>query len=270
MQKLAFAFAAAALVACAAPARAQQDPATIVVQDPTAAAPGKWKAGGSIEFWVVRESQPGPAGGSIERNLQLGGANLFVGYADWTLQYTQRSGGGDFSGSNTPANFTGNAQRTEDEVVLRWLINALGTRYFVPYVLAGYSWIDSKRTFNSTDGTAFACSGTTNQEARVKFDAPTVGLGAVFTITQNIGVRADARYKPYKVTAHADGCADVSGNGDGGDFTVTGYYNFGGGWNAQLGARSQTLPGISNAPAGASESLRSTGLFGMVGYSYFF
>src|SRR4051812_10873596 len=117
MRKSMIAFAAAAI---AAPAHAQQDLATIVVQDPTVAAPGKWKAGGSIEFWVVRESQPGPAGGIIERNLQLGGANLFVGYADWTLQYTRRGGAGDFSGSNTPATFTGNAQRTEDELVLRW------------------------------------------------------------------------------------------------------------------------------------------------------
>jgi len=110
----------------------------------------------------------------------------------------------------------------------------------------------------------------TTQQARVKFAAPLVGVGGIFTITERIGVRGDFRYKPYKVNAHADGCSDTSGNGDGGDLTVAGYYNFGGGWNAQLGARYQSLPGLYGAPAGASEGLRSTGLFGMLGYSYFF
>jgi len=265
-------FAACAIAAClaaAAPAAAQEA-GPVVVQDPTAAAPGKWKAGGSLELWLTRETEPGPTGGTIERNLQLAGANVFVGYGDWTAQYTHRSGAGDFSGSNTPANFTGTARRYEDELVVRWLISGVATRYFVPYVLAGYAWVDSKRSFSSTDGSAFACSGMTTQQARVKFDAPMVGVGGIFTITERIGVRGDFRYKPYKVNAHADGCSDTSGNGDGGDLTVAGYYNFGGGWNAQLGARYQSLPGLAGAPAGASEGLRSTGLFGMLGYSYFF
>ena len=271
MRRMVIAVAAAAVVAASARTLAQQDNATIVVQqDPTVAAPGKWKAGGSIEFWTVREEQPGPSGGTIERNLQQGGWSFFAGYGDLTAQVTHRSGAGDFSGSNTPQTFTGNARRSEDELVLRWLISGLATRYFVPYVLGGYAWVDSKRSFNATDGSTFACSGSGNQQARVKFDAPTLGLGAIFPFNERFGLRVDGRYKPYKVSAHADGCNDVSGNADGGDFTATGYYNFGGGWNAQIGARRQSLPGIPNAPGGASFGVRSTGLFGMLGYTYAF
>jgi hypothetical protein len=254
MPKVVIAVAALALVAASAPTLAQQDKATIVVQqDPTVAAPGQWKAGGSIEFWTVREEQPGPSGGTIERNLQQAGWSFFAGYSDFTLQ-----------------SFTGNSRRSEDELVLRWLITALSTRYFVPYLLGGYAWIDSKRSFNATDGSTFACSGTGNQQARVKFDAPMAGIGAIFPFNERLGLRVDGRYKPYNVNAHADGCADVDGGANGGDITATGYYNFGGGWNAQLGARYQSLPGIPNAPAGASFGLRSTGLFGMLGYTYAF
>ena len=71
----------------------------LVLKDPTVAAEKKWLVGGSYEFWYVGGSYNRYnngvkiADGSISGIMN--GGNIFVGYDDFTLQYSYRAGSWD-------------------------------------------------------------------------------------------------------------------------------------------------------------------------------
>ena len=99
---------------------------TLVVTDPTVAAPGKWKAGGAIEYWWVRTNytlvdNTGKEVGDATLTFKQPGWNIFGAYGNLTLQATHRSGDGDFNASTSTFNYSGPQKSTDEEYTLRWL-----------------------------------------------------------------------------------------------------------------------------------------------------
>jgi hypothetical protein len=251
-----------------------------LVRDPEVADLGKWKVGGAFEYWYVRQimSVPQGSGTTLVTFNQIGG-NAFVGYDNFTLQYTERSGYGHF---DTNANVAGGPFTTSQELnqvnkelTLRWIARDFSTAFVTPYLVAGYAWADNSADIALTSGQIGACTGTRSYTREFRAMAPLVGIGGIFPVTETVGVRLDAKYKAYHIDTHALGaCPEVSTNGDGGDLTATGYYLMTPEWSLQLGAKYQTAPGaaLQNAPGTVVMGNRSDklGVFGMLGYSHEF
>jgi opacity protein-like surface antigen len=251
-----------------------------LIKDPEVAALGKWKVGGALEYWYVRETTYPPQGsGTSNFAFNESGGNAFVGYDNFTFQYTHRSGEGHL---DTGASVAGSAFTTDqelkvvnNEVTLRWLARDFSTRFVTPYLLAGYAWVDTRADINITTGQRNACTGTSNYSREFKFTAPLLGIGGIFPVTETMGARLDGRYKRYHVATHTLGaCPEVTADGTGGDLTATGYYLITPSWNFQLGAKYQTIPGpaIQNAPGAIviGNTAKRMGMFGMLGYSHEF
>jgi hypothetical protein len=251
-----------------------------LIKDPEVAAPGKWKVGGALEYWYVREETTPPQGSATSHvTSNQVGANAFAGYDNFTLQYTHRSGdehldtSADISGG--PFITSQEVKRDSDEMTLRWLARDWSTSLVTPYFLAGYAWGDSKADINVTTGQRNACTGTASYSREFKFTAPFLGIGGIFPFTDAMGARVDGRYKRYQTTTQMLGaCPGLSRDGNGTDLTATGYYIITPAWNVQLGVKYQTVPGaaLQNAPGVTVEGNNSKrfGVFGMLGYTHEF
>jgi hypothetical protein len=259
-------------------ARVAED--TLVVNDPEVAALGKWKVGGALEYWYVRETTTPPQGsGTSNVTFNQFGGNAFAGYDNFTFQYTQRSGeehlGTSANVAGAPVTTSQEIKRVNNELTLRWLARDFSSSFVTPYLLVGYAWTDSKIDIAITTGQRNGCTGTSNYRRESDVTAPFLGVGGIFPFTETMGVRLDVRYKRYHITTHTLGtCPEVSADGYGGDLTATGYYLITPAWSFQLGAKYQTVPGgaIQNAPGVVVMGNRSNliGAFGMLGYSHEF
>ena len=260
-------------------ARVAQDD-MLVINDPEVAARGKWKIGGALEYWYVRETTSAPQGsGYSHLTFNQFGGNTFAGYDNFTFQYTRRSGDGhqDTSAVTTGGLITTSQElkRVDNELTLRWLARDFTTSFVTPYLLAGYAWFDTRADVTLTSGQINGCTGTSSYTREIRATAPFLGIGGIFPITETTGARLDGRYKRYRVTHSTFGkCPEASGDGDGGDLTATGYYLISPAWSFQLGAKYQSVPGgaIQNAPGVVVEGNTSKriGAFGMLGYSHEF
>jgi hypothetical protein len=251
-----------------------------LVRDPEVAALGKWKVGGALEYWYVRETTSPPQGsGTSNVTFNEFGGNAFVGYDNFTFQYTQRRGEGHF---DTSANVGGGLVTTHQElnqvnkeVTLRWIGRDFSTAFVTPYLLAGYAWIDSRFDITLTSGQKGGCTGTASYSREGRYMVPLLGIGGIFAFTETLGARLDGRYKRYHIDTQTLGvCPAVSTNGDGGDLTATGYYLMTPQWSFQVGAKYQRVPGgaIQNAPGVVviGNGSRRIGAFAMLGYSHDF
>jgi hypothetical protein len=244
---------------------------TLVVSDPTVAAPGKWKVGGAVEYWWVRTNytlvdSSGNEVGDATLTFQQPGWNVFAAYGNLTVQATQRSGEGDFTGTQGTITYTGPQKSTDTEFTARWLFP---TRGISPYLLVGYATTKLEQTRTITSAGTWACSGSKTLQTNTEYKGPLVGGGAIVPFSEKFGMRADLRLRWNKGTQTENGsntfCDNGSSSGLGYDATVTGYWNIVGGLNAQLGIKFQQLNGGSEV-----DNWFRTGLFGMLGYTFRF
>lgn len=243
---------------------------TLVVSDPTVAAPGKWKVGGAAEYWWVRTTynlvdQNGNDVGDASLTFKQPGWNLFAAYGNLTVQATRRSGDGDYTANAGALQYGGPQKSTDTEFSARWLFPG---RSVSPYVLLGYATTKLEQTRDIAASSAFvwSCNSTKHLQTNTEYKGPFVGGGAIVPFSDKFGVRGDLRLKWNKGTQTENGsaaaCDNGSSSGLGYDATVTGYWNIVGGLNAQIGVKFQWL----NAGSEVDQWFR-TGLFGMLGYT---
>jgi len=247
---------------------------TLVVQDPTVAAPGKWKVGGALEYWWVHTNyrlvdQNGNEVGDATLNFTQPGFNLFGAYGNLTFQATRRSGDGDFDATAGSLRYSGPQKSTDTEYTLRWLFP---TRNISPYLLVGYGDTKLEQTYDIATTSPFnwACNGTKHLQTNTTFKGPLFGGGAIVPFSDKLGMRADLRFNYNKVEQRSNGtaasCNNVDNNALSYAATVTGYWNIVGGLNAQLGFRYQWLNGGDDR----IQNWARLGLFGMLGYTFQF
>lgn len=247
---------------------------TLVVQDPTVAAPGKWKIGGALEYWWVRTNYTlvdsnGNEVGDATLTYAQPGWNVFAAYSNLTFQATRRSGEGDYTASTTQTGYSGPQKSEDEEYTLRWLFP---TRGVSPYVLVGYGKTSLEQTLDLPASNGFVWSCTQNKRLITKtdFKGPLFGGGAIIPFSEKVGMRADLRFHWNKVTQTENGtrasCDNAEASALSYDLTMTGYWNIVGGLNAQLGFKYQWLNG-------GHEDIQNwtrLGLFGMLGYTFQF
>ena len=244
-----------------------------MVSDPTVAASGKWKIGGAAEYWWVRTKydlvdSAGDKVGDSTLTFKQPGFNLFAAYGNWTLQGTRRSGEGDYTASAGTLQYGGPQKSVDEEYTLRWLFP---TRSVSPYVLLGYARTTLTQVSDMTapPATVWSCTQTRHLEEKTEYKGPLAGGGAIIPFSERFGARVDLRFKYNSGTNTTNGtrasCGNGTGHGLGYDFTATGYYNIGQGFNLQAGAKMQWLNAGSDLP-----QWFRIGLFGMLGYSYRF
>ncbi len=250
----------------------------IVLKDPTVSAPNKWVFGVSGEFWYVYR---------INYNLYwentnfadygvtttMPGGNAFIGYDNWTLQFSYRAGDTDIDIHShwTPTNscdIIEEQEHKEYEVTLRYLIRGWGSKHFVPYVLGGYNStsIDIVKTI-LTPGWTFTSTGTPVIHEERDYKSWILGIGAVVPFNRHVGMRCDGRllFTDYETTNDEVPFLPPSGSGVGGVGVLTGYWNIVKGFNFQIGAKTQYLY--------AGEKMErdfKVGCFAMLGYSFKF
>ena len=247
---------------------------TLVVSDPTVAAPGKWKVGGAVEYWWVHTQydlvdDQGKKVGDSTLNLTQPGYNLFAAYGNLTLQGTSRSGDGEYTAQEGTFAYGGPQRQKDTEGTLRWLFP---TRAISPYLIAGYGKTRLETEYNITSSGGWLCTnGTRNMTITTEYKGPLFGGGAIVPFNEKVGMRGDMRLHYYKGTStqsgsnKSGGCADKESSGWGYDFTLTGYWNIVGGLNAQLGGKATWLNAGGDVP-----QWFKIGFFGMLGYTFQF
>ena len=245
---------------------------TLVVTDPTVAAPRNWVVGGALEYWYVKgdftkynSSNQKIAEGDIQ--FSQPGGSLWVGYSDFTVLVTSRSGKGDQTLTYEPGVLTGTSITTtsevkqkDTEIILRYLARPLSASGVTPYVGAGYT--ETKFDLDETlpVGFVWTVNSQRTRHYRYTYKGPLLGLGAIFPFNETFGARVDGRLKFYSAEVTSE-YGRTTGNGTGGDFIVTGYANFWRGFNVQGGYKFASLKG------GDVGYLNRNGLFGMLGYT---
>lgn len=242
----------------------------IVLQDPTVARSGRWTAGGSFEGWYVS----GPlttydANGNViakgRINGGMPGGNAFVGYGDFTLQVSYRSG--NFAYTKTFVtngnSVDGDRKQTEFETTLRYLYK--WKKHFSPYALVGFNRATISRTeVFKTPGVTWAYNGREAFADRYTYDSGLIGLGAIVPFNQYLGARVDGRLLFSSGEWKRDDGRTVTGSGVGAAGTLTGYANVYQGVNIQAGIKGQFLNAKNVGYYGTG------GFFGSIGYSYKF
>ena len=243
---------------------------TLILKDPTVAAAGKWVAGGALEYFYVR----GPwkafdkAGNVTETgtvSFSLPGANIFAGYGDFTVNYAYKNGSGNTNLSFTSdgVTHTDATRQRENEITIRWLIRDLAQKYFTPYVLAGYTQVNTNDTDTlTTPGFVWAYNLQTTSRSTTDFKGPLAGIGVIVPVNNTLGFRIDGRVMRTSATFTRDDGFQVSGSGTSGGLTGTMYVNIVEGLNLQLGGRLENLNG------GAAGQRTRSGAFAMIGYSF--
>ncbi len=244
---------------------------TLVVKDPTVAAPNNWVFGGALEYTYVAgkydlydSSGNKLADGKI--NFGLPGGNLWVGYNNLTVNLAYRKGSGDIDRTWTiGAKSTDKLDQTDTELTLRYLFRTNSS--ISPYILGGYMQTKFEESETITNFPAFVwgykgVGGGPTSTKSTTYKSPLIGGGAIFPFSDKFGARADVRLTYTRAELTRDDGAKYTGSGIGGGFTGTGYYNITQWLNAQVGIRYYTLNG---GDVGYKNFL---GLFGMLGVSF--
>ncbi len=250
---------------------------TLILRDPTVAAPNKWLVGGALEYWYITgeytiTDNAGNTLGEGDIKYNQPGWNAYAGYGDFTVFFTSRSGDGDLDityGPNTmgvpvAVNTKSTVEQEDREISLRWIF--LKRPHFAPYAVVGYSWTDyEQEEVIQTPGITWTATGNNTRRETIEYTAPFIGGGAIIPINDRFGVRAEARVKFYDADRTQTGLPSDSGSGIGGDATVTGYVNIIEGLNLQLGGR------WTHLDAGdAGGTVSRWGWFAMLGYVHRF
>ncbi|MEW6670590.1 MAG: hypothetical protein AB1427_02750 [Thermodesulfobacteriota bacterium] len=245
----------------------------IVLKDPTVSAPKKWAVGASAEFWYVfgpydsYDNGVKVADGYI--NSTMPGGNAFIGYDNWTLQFSYRAGDADIKMTDVSGTPTWNEKQDqkEFEVTLRYLIRAWSAKHFVPYLLGGYNSTALDKIYTlETPGWTWTSTGTPVVHYENDYRSWMLGVGAVVPFNQSIGIRGDVRVAFTDAESkNTDTGSEWSDSGIGGVGFLTGYWNIFEGLNFQVGGKFQYLNGGDNVA-----SYGRLGVFAMLGYSYKF
>jgi len=203
---------------------------SLVYDDPTVAKPGRWLFGVGVDYYNYssRTQFTNNSGQTYNSDTKFSqpGASAWIGYGDFTLLSSYRQGSGT---TNFPGNTGYTTDQKEFDLSLRYLIKPLGAKYFVPYVLAGYTRLEVKDTISPSQ----AITTTT-------YNAPGIGVGGIIPITEKYGLRAD--YRRYKGTSSSQSNDPADNFNPWTQFvkiTATAYYNITDNINLQLGARTQ-------------------------------
>jgi hypothetical protein len=275
-ERLASAVAVAALVLLAVPQAAWAQKNEALVSWEPMMASGKWFVGAAAEYSYVSGDYTvyglnGEQHAEGDLKHQLPGLHIYAGYGDLSLLYTYRNGEGDLNftydpfvvGPATPVSTTSKIKVQEHEVTLRWI--AYKGRYFVPYVVAGYSWTEFQETQTiRTAGVTWSTTGTAERSQTIEYSAPLVGIGAIVPLKEGIGLRLEGRGKRYSAKRSGPGFPTVEDDGVGGDASATAYFGLGG-LVLQLGGRFTLYDG--------GEIIGETSRwswFGNLGYTYRF
>lgn len=246
----------------------------IVLQDPTVASGGNWTVGGSFEGWYMNTpyeltDQNGNAAGTGYITGSVPGGNVFIGYGDWTLQGSYRSGSFNYKENFTFRTFNyrseGVRKQDEVEVTLRYLWK--WKKHFNPYALVGYhrSKIGIEERLTAPPNTVWAYNGRPVYKDETTFNSGELGVGAVIPFNKYVGMRTDMRAmlvagRQVRDDGHVD-----TGSGPGATVTGTGYLNLFRGLNLQAGLKGQYLSAGEKVP-----DYGTLGLFISAGYSYKF
>ena len=266
MRRISLAFALAAVCFSTSALSQRVIEETLVLKDPTVAAPNKWLFGAAFEYMYVKGSYDlydtnGNKLADGDISFGLPGVNLWTGYDNLTVNFAYRKGSGDIDRTWTVgAKSTDKLDQKDTELTLRYLFRGVGRSGITPYVLAGYmqTKFDEDETITNA-GFIFPYNGTTRSQRTTTYDSPMIGGGAIFPFSDKFGARADIRLTYTNAEVKYDNGTKVSGSGIGGGFTGTGYYNITQWLNAQLGVRYTNLNG------GDVGYKRFFGLFGMLG-----
>ena len=229
---------------------------SLVYDDPTVAKPGKWLFGAAVGAYYSNGDTVGndTSGNTVYATQQYTQpqASAYIGYEDITflLRYQKSKATTQFPGN------TAEMDGSTYSIDLRWLISQLGTKHFVPYVLATYAQVTENTTFSYINNSGLRQTG--------KFDAngPGLGFGGIIPITEKYGIRADARqYNAKSVnTSNMFSAFNSSSDIQYRQFQATAYYNITEKINLQLGGQSTY---IVNRPQSTSY-----GMFSQIGYSF--
>ena len=246
---------------------------TLVVTDPTVAAPRNWIVGGAVEYWYVKgdftqynNANQKVATGDI--SFKQPGGSLWIGYGDFTLLVTSRSGKGDqnltyAAGTINAASLSthSDVKQADTEVLVRWLARPLSAKWVTPYVVVGYT--ETKFDVDETlqPGFIWTINGTPTRHFRYDYKGPLLGIGGIFPFSETFGMRVDGRAKFYSAEVTSE-YGKRTGNGVGNDFILTGYVNFLKGFNLQAGYKFASLRGGEDVGY-----LNRNGVFGMLGYT---
>jgi hypothetical protein len=245
---------------------------TLVYNDPTVAAPGKWVYGISADYSKYKSIEPlyYPVSGVLNNttqsyNTSQPGISAWVGYDDISVMASFGSRSGNVASIVQGVGALNKAFHTkESEIDVRWLIHQLSTSHFSPFVLVGYA-------LDSTSGTENEISF--EDVYSQKDSMLMLGAGAIIPVDEKIGFRVDGRMGSDRQTSYGKYIAGpgVTLNFNAYRYTATApfsrltatmYYKISGGWNAQLGARHGSYS------AGVGPAFSDTGIFASIGYTY--
>lgn len=245
----------------------------ILVQDPTVPALDKWLVGVSGEIWYINgplRSRGGRAKGTITGTLP--GGSLYVGKGNWTLMASFKKG--DFDKDLTFVDGF-STKAVEDlqtfDVRLRYMFRDARILGAVPYVMVGYNRTETDVDTTVSPGFIFVATGTPNLKVDTRYNMAAGGIGVLVPFGDGrFGVRADVTGlvgQGDDEIKNALPGVDVedSGIAYGGVGHVTAYYNIGGGFNIQAGAKGTHFEG-----SGGVRSFSRLGVFGMVGFVHRF
>lgn len=248
---------------------------TLVVSDPTVASPRNWIVGAAAEVWYVSGDyvQTDNNNNKIaDGNLSFTqpGGSLWVGYGDFTVLFTARSGKGDQTLTYGPGvvaaqsvTTTSEIRQKDTEIILRWLARPLSGRWVVPYGVVGYTETKFDQDETLPAGSPpWPMINTQTRHFRYTYKGPLLGIGAIFPITEMFGARVDGRIKFYDAEVTSE-YGKKSGSGAGADIIVTGYMNFWRGFNLQAGIKASSLNGGEELGSAVTRG----GVFGMLGYT---
>jgi len=236
---------------------------TLVVKDPTVAAPNNWLFGAALEYMYVKGSydlydSSGTKIADGDISFGLPGGNLWVGYNNLTVNLAYRKGSGDIDRKWTNGALSvDKLDQTDTELTLRYLFRT-GSG-ISPYILAGYLQTKFDEDETITNNFTYLYNGTKRSQRSTTYNSPMIGGGAIFPFSDKFGARADVRLTYTSAEVKYDDGSKYTGSGIGGGFTATGYYNITSWLNAQLGARYTSLNG------GDVGYKNFFGLFGMLG-----
>lgn len=241
----------------------------LVLKDPTVSAENKWAVGGSFEYWYLsgpyktidRTTGKTVATGSIKGDMP--GGNIFVGYDDFTLQYSYRPGDFDITKDFVYGYTVQEKQKQkENEITFRYLFRG---KVVSPYLLVGYNDISLKtRQELTTAGWTWIYNGKTVMEHEKTYKSVMAGIGLILPVYRAFGLRGDARLTYTKAESIRDDGWKVTGSGAGFYGTLTGYLNIYKGINLQVGTKYQYLNG------GDIGWYTKGGTFASLGYTYRF
>lgn len=240
---------------------------TLILKDPTVTSSGKWVVGGALEYWYIKSKYDKYDNGVKISDGDITGSepggNIFVGYGDFTVNYAYRKGSWDVTNTYTSGATTNETQeQKENEITVRWLMRGLATKFFTPYILAGYSQIDFDDTETLPSTWVWTYNGGQVKKYTTQYKSPLLGLGVIIPLNSTVGFRVDGRALYSQAEYKLDNGYTVSGSGVGFAGTATMYVNVYEGLNLQFGGKYQWLNG------GDAGSRGIGGVFAMLGYSY--